>query len=311
MRMFRSARLLLLAIVVSLVPASSYAGVFISVGFAPPPMPVYVQPPCPEDGLMWTPGYWHYGEMGYYWVPGAWVPAPAPGLLWTPGYWGWSGGNYIFHDGYWGQHVGYYGGVNYGFGYMGMGFAGGGWFGGHFRYNTAVVNVNTTVVRNVYIDRTVVERTTIVNNGHTAYSGGPGGINHQPTAEERVAEHESHQPPSPVQQQHIQQARGNPSSWSKNNGGHPSTPVEAHPLSPSHTAPADGAPHGGKSASDDWSQKTATPPSHTNPQPERVPEPEHNPTASGPGHTPPPAHSQATHSAPPKEPKPTPEPKKK
>jgi hypothetical protein len=85
MQIFRSARLLLLAMLVSLIPASASAGVFISVGFAPPAMPVYVQPPCPEDGLMWTPGYWHYGEEGYYWVPGAWVPAPAPGLLWTPG----------------------------------------------------------------------------------------------------------------------------------------------------------------------------------------------------------------------------------
>ncbi len=32
---------------------------------------------------------------------------------------------YVFHPGYWGQHVGYYGGVNYGFGYMGIGFVGG------------------------------------------------------------------------------------------------------------------------------------------------------------------------------------------
>ena len=43
--------------------------------------------------------------------------------------------------GYWGPHVGYYGGVNYGFGYMGIGFAGGVWAGGAFRYNTAVMRV--------------------------------------------------------------------------------------------------------------------------------------------------------------------------
>jgi len=292
MRMFRSARLLMLALLVSLVSAKSFAGIFISVGFAPPAMPVYVQPPCPEDGLMWTPGYWHYGEMGYYWVPGAWVPAPQPGLLWTPGYWGWGNGMYIFHEGYWGQHVGYYGGVNYGFGYMGMGFAGGEWRGGHFAYNTAVVNVNTTVIHNTYINTTIVHNTTIVNNAHVAYSGGPGGINHQPTAEERVAEHESHQPPSPVQQQHIQQARSNPTSFAKNNGGHPT--------------PTEGTPHGGHTSSDDWTQKTATPPSHTNPQPERVPEPEHNPTTQPPSHPAPQSHPAA-----PKAPKPTPEPKKK
>ena len=78
---------------------------------------------------MWTPGYWAYGDDGYYWVPGAWVPAPYEGALWTPPYWGWSSGLYVFHGGYWGPHVGYYGGVNYGFGYMGIGFVGGMWRG--------------------------------------------------------------------------------------------------------------------------------------------------------------------------------------
>ena len=66
---------------------------------------------------MWTPGYWAWGNDGYYWVPGTWVPAPAVGLLWTPGYWGWSGGYYRWNVCYWGPHVGFYGGVNYGFGY--------------------------------------------------------------------------------------------------------------------------------------------------------------------------------------------------
>ena len=102
MRMFRSMRLILLALLVSLIPVTSHAGVFISVGFAPPVLPVYVQPVCPEPGLMWTPGYWAYGPDGYYWVPGAWVPAPYEGALWTPGYWGWGGGLYVWHPGYWG-----------------------------------------------------------------------------------------------------------------------------------------------------------------------------------------------------------------
>ena len=65
MKLSRSLRLMLLTLIVALVPASSFAGVFISVGFAPPILPVYDQPPCPESGLMWTPGYWAYGEDGY------------------------------------------------------------------------------------------------------------------------------------------------------------------------------------------------------------------------------------------------------
>ena len=31
---------------------------------APPPLPEYEQPPCPEDGYLWTPGYWHWGPAG-------------------------------------------------------------------------------------------------------------------------------------------------------------------------------------------------------------------------------------------------------
>ena len=102
---------------------------------APPPLPDYEQPPCPEDGYMWTPGYWAWGGGGYYWVPGTWVQPPRVGVLWTPGYWGFVGGVYSFNVGYWGPHIGYYGGVNYGFGYVGVGFAGGRWVGNSFAYN--------------------------------------------------------------------------------------------------------------------------------------------------------------------------------
>lgn len=54
-----------------------------------------------------------------------WVLAPRPGLLWTPGYWGWNDGAYVFHEGYWGPHIGFYGGVAYGFGYSGAGYESG------------------------------------------------------------------------------------------------------------------------------------------------------------------------------------------
>ncbi len=121
MRAIRAMRTLFLAFLVSLVPASSFAGVFLSITVAPPILPVYAQPVCPGDGYLWTPGYWAYGEAGYFWVPGTWVLAPRPGFLWTPGYWGWGGGFYAWHGGYWGPHVGFYGGVNYGYGYGGVG----------------------------------------------------------------------------------------------------------------------------------------------------------------------------------------------
>jgi hypothetical protein len=86
---------------------------------------------------MWTPGYWAYGDDGYYWVDGAWVDPPYVDALWTPGYWGYGGGAYLWYPGYWGRTIGYYGGINYGFGYFGTGFYGGYWNGGRFFYNGA------------------------------------------------------------------------------------------------------------------------------------------------------------------------------
>src|ERR1700733_12235554 len=115
-------------------PASAQIGVGISIHVGPPALPVYEQPLCPGDGYIWTPGYWAYGPAGYYWVPGVWVMPPSVGVLWTPGYWGFAGGLYGWHAGYWGPHVGYYGGINYGFGYAGVGFVGRYWSGGDFSY---------------------------------------------------------------------------------------------------------------------------------------------------------------------------------
>ena len=243
MRIFRSARVFLLALLVAAVPLAVcptpvHAGVFISVGFAPPVMPVYVQPPCPEPGLMWTPGYWAYGPDGYYWVPGAWVPAPYVGALWTPGYWGWSTGLYMWHPGYWGRHVGYYGGVNYGFGYFGIGFAGGEWRGGAFAYNTAVMRVNERFVHTTYVDRTIVQRDMIVNDRHVAFSGGPGGINHQPTAQERSYMNEQHTERTSYQTQHAEAAMHDHNAYAKFNGGHPHELTSARPLqAETHAAP--------------------------------------------------------------------------
>ncbi len=234
MKLFRSLRWLLLALLLPLIPVSqAHAGVFISVGFAPPILPVYVQPVCPEPGYMWTPGYWGYGPDGYYWVPGAWVPAPYEGALWTPPYWGYEGAVFVFHSGYWGPHVGYYGGVNYGFGYMGIGFVGGAWRGHEFAYNRAVMRVGEGPRwgrDRVYEDRTVVERNTVVRDSHISYSGGPHGINHPPTAEERGYMHEQHMAPTQVQQAHIQAARSDHSSYFNANHGQPQHAAVQRPL---------------------------------------------------------------------------------
>jgi hypothetical protein len=252
MKIFYRVRLMLLALVVALIPASSFSGVFISVGFAPPILPVYEQPPCPEQGLMWAPGYWAYGGDGYYWVPGTWVPAPYEGALWTPPYWGWEGGLYMFHPGYWGRHVGYYGGVNYGFGYMGVGFAGGMWRGRDFVYNTAVMRVDDRMVHNTYVDREIVQRETIGNEGRVAFSGGPGGIRHDPAPEERFAEREQHVGATSFQSSHESSAMRDRGAYFKNNGGRPSNGAVARPIGGGMSVDRS------KSAHDDWSAPTRT-----------------------------------------------------
>jgi hypothetical protein len=140
-------------------------------------------------------------------------------VLWTPGYWGFVDGAYLWHAGYWGPHVGFYGGINYGFGYGGVGFIGGRWGGGGFVYNTAVVNVNTTVVHNIYVDRTVINNTTI-NNNHSSFNG-HGGAMARPTAQEQSAEHEQHFQPTSNQLSHEQTARADKGQLASANHGRP------------------------------------------------------------------------------------------
>jgi hypothetical protein len=160
-----------------LTPAISSAGVFVSINIAPPVLRTYEQPLCPTDGYLWTPGYWAYGQSGYYWVDGAWVAPPQAGFLWTPGYWGFASGIYSFNAGYWGPTVGYYGGVNYGFGYGGRGFDGGRWQGSHFAYNTAVSRVNTSVIHNTYVQQVSY------GTNHASFNG-PGGVSARPTSQQ-------------------------------------------------------------------------------------------------------------------------------
>jgi hypothetical protein len=224
----RAAHYLLLAacylILVAAIPSTSSAGVFISVGFAPPALPVYVQPVCPTVGWLWTPGYWAYNEEGgYYWVPGTWAAPPQVGLLWTPPYWGWNAGAFVFNAGYWGPTVGFYGGINYGFGFGGVGFEGGEWRNGAFFYNRSVTNV--TNVTNVY-NKTVINNTTINN---VSYNGGTGGTTAHPTPEQEAYAHQEHVQPTPAQMQHEQAAASNPQLRAAVNHGRPAIAATAKP----------------------------------------------------------------------------------
>jgi hypothetical protein len=223
---FRLLRTLVFAVAALCISGFSVAQVGVMITIAPPALPIYDQPVCPGDGYLWTPGYWAWDDSfdDYYWVPGTWVMAPEVGFLWTPPYWGWGGDRFIFHDGWWGPQIGFYGGINYGFGYFGVGFVGGRWDNGHFFYNREVMNVNVTEIHNVYNTRVEIN-----NNNHVSFNGGNGGVDARPRPEEEAAEQGRHIPAVAAQTQHIQEARSNPQLRASENRGRPSVAATSRP----------------------------------------------------------------------------------
>ena len=225
----------------------------------PPPLPEYSQPPDPDPNYIWTPGYWSYAPTGYYWVPGAWTEPPYTGALWTPGYWGGDGPGYRFHHGFWAAHIGFYGGINYGFGYVGTGYQGGYWNGPHFFYNQYANNININVnpgfreavyqrdvrVNNEVINNRVVNNTTItnvtVNNTHinnVSYNGGRGGVQAAPRPAELAVLREQRVPPMQAQVQARTVAAKNPQQFFAKNQGHPAEVAAARPLVADRGIPA-------------------------------------------------------------------------
>ena len=233
-RLSRFAGALALALSLIAVPTASFAGIFVglSVNFAPPELPVYVQPPCPTPDYVWTPGYWGNGPYGYYWVPGTWVEAPEVGFLWTPGYWGFANNGYFWHTGYWGQQVGFYGGINYGFGYSGNGYYGGNWSGNHFRYNTAYSNVGPGFRNDTYMNRSVGG--TFASTARVSFNGGAHGVQLQANAAQRVAWSQHHISATSAQTENASVAASNRNYLATVNHGRPTNVAFATPLAASH-----------------------------------------------------------------------------
>ena len=217
--------LLLLAPLALSRSASAQVAIGIGVQIGPPAIPVYVQPPCPEPNLIWAPGYWAWGPYGYYWVPGAWVAAPEPGLLWTPGWWGWRRNAYFWHTGYWGPRVGYYGGINYGFGYFGFGYVGGYWDRDRFFYNRDVDHLDDRYIHNVYDQR--VERRDF--HWNRAGFNGPGGIRARVTREQLLAARDRRFGATQEQIRQVSFARGNRALRVSFNHGRPPIAATVRP----------------------------------------------------------------------------------
>jgi hypothetical protein len=226
--------------------ALAQVAIGISVQIAPPLLPVYAQPAMPEVGYVWTPGYWGWEQPeGYYWVPGTWIQPPVVGVLWTPPYWGWNNGAYVFNGGYWGPQVGFYGGVNYGYGYGGHGYDGGRWNGNNFAYNRAANNFGSAHVQNSY------EQPLIVNNRtNISYAGGADGIKAEPTAAERSAAQGHHTAMTAEQTRHVAASATDPALAANRNNGHPTVAAMSRPVGtvPAARGQPTGAEHAGEPA---------------------------------------------------------------
>ena len=206
--------------------ARAQISIGISVGFAPPPLPIYEQPPLPGYGYLWTPGFWNWdaGYRDYYWVPGTWVQPPRVGYLWTPGYWGFERGAYLFRQGYWGPTIGYYGGIDYGYGYTGRGYEGGYWRGGNLFYNRTVNNVRDVRTNFVY-DRKVA----VLGAGRVSFNGGSGGVQARPTPRELAVARGPRLSPTVNQTRQVQAARAMPGLRASVNHGAPAIAATPRP----------------------------------------------------------------------------------
>ena len=229
MRVLRSSLFALMLSSASIVglaaSAQAQISAAINVTVAPPPLPEYDQPPLPEIGYLWSPGYWAWDGSDYYWVPGSWVLPPQPDLLWTPGWWGFNNGFYAFNAGYWGGSVGYYGDVDYGYGYYGLGYQGGYWNHGNFYYNRRVNNV-TNVHDGHFYDRDVPNNP---GASRVSYHGGQGGTERGPNRWETAASHGMHDGPTALQTQHREAAAKAPDQRFAKNHGRPPVAATAKP----------------------------------------------------------------------------------
>jgi hypothetical protein len=196
------------------------------VNVAPPPLPSYEQPVIPAEGYLWVPGFWAWRKSvpDYFWVPGTWVRPPQSGLLWTPPYWSRVEEGYAFHAGYWAAEVGFYGGIDYGFGYTGNGYQGGRWENGKFTYNRAVNNLGSLDTASVYDQAATTDDSAL----RVSFNGGRRGTAARPSRHQEELAGAHHVGVTAEQQKHFELAAMDRSLYSKLNNGNPgvaATPV--------------------------------------------------------------------------------------
>jgi hypothetical protein len=196
------------------------------VNVAPPPLPFYVQPAIPAKGYLWVPGFWAWREAvpDYFWVPGTWVKPPQQGLLWTPAYWSRVDGGYLFHAGYWAEQIGFYGGIDYGYGYTGDGYQGGRWENGALFYNRAANNLGSPDIANVYDQAVAADNKAV----RVSFNGGSRGTTARPTPREETLADARHVEATAEQRKHFELAAMDRALYSRLNHGEPGVAATPH-----------------------------------------------------------------------------------
>ena len=148
--------------------------------------------------------------------------------------------------------MGFYGGIDYGFGYTGDGYYGGHWDHGSFFYNRAVNNITNVRITNVY-NETVIVNTTV---NRTSFNGGNGGTSARPTPQQEAFGRAQHVEATPVQLAHVEAASRDRALFSKQNHGEPAVAATARALVSCRAKRDAREPHAGFSLS---ARRTANP----------------------------------------------------
>jgi hypothetical protein len=83
----------------SLLPAASYAQVYVHVG---PPARIVEHPgPRPHAGWVWVGGYHRWDGAHYVWSPGEWREPPHPHAVWVAHRWEHRHGGWVLVEGHW------------------------------------------------------------------------------------------------------------------------------------------------------------------------------------------------------------------
>ena len=166
-----------------------------------------------------------------------------------------------------GPHIGFYGGINYGFGYIGIGFVGGYWNHDRYFYNRAVTNVNVTHITNVYTHNVVVNN---IDNRRISYNGGPNGIRRMADPREAAARNEAHIPPTAAQRNFARSAGADRGQFFEHNQGRPPRLHGARPRPGAGSRP-DGALSPGAGPRGDRHNDSGLRSTSTAPRPTRTP----------------------------------------